>query len=111
VRILLKSILEQYGYTVIESVDGADAVEKFTESSDKIDMIILDVVMPKLNGKEAYRIMDEKKPGISVLFSSGYTAEIIHNKGIVEKDLNFISKPFSAQILLAKVREVLSSKK
>jgi PAS domain S-box-containing protein len=111
VRIILKSILEQYGYTVIESVDGADAVEKFAENADRVDMIILDVVMPKLNGKEAYKIMSEKKPGIPVLFSSGYTAEIIHNKGIVEKDLNFISKPFSAQILLAKIRDVLTLKK
>jgi len=108
VRLYLKSILEQYGYTVIETSNGAEAVEEFIRNIDIIDIIILDVVMPKLNGKEAYEIMSEVKAGIPVLFSSGYTAEIIHSKGIMEKELNFISKPFSSHLLLSKIRQVLS---
>ena len=108
VRLFLKSFLEEYGYTIIEACDGAEAVEEFLHNIDRIDLIILDVVMPKLNGKEAYDVMSEMKAGIPVLFSSGYTAEIIHSKGVVEKELNFISKPFSSQALLSKVRQILS---
>ncbi|NCO67016.1 MAG: hypothetical protein COY75_00890 [Nitrospirae bacterium CG_4_10_14_0_8_um_filter_41_23] len=63
--------------------------------------------MPKKNGKEAYNEIKKTKPNIKALFTSGYTADIIQKKGLLEEGLNFIPKPISPRELLRKVREVL----
>jgi CheY-like chemotaxis protein len=107
VRSLTRTVLEQFGYRVIEARDGEDAVAKFNEHADRISLAILDVVMPKRNGLDTYHRLQELKPGIKVLFMSGYTADIIHKKGVLEKGLLFISKPSSPGDLLRKVREAL----
>lgn len=108
VRRLAKDILTYGGYTVILARDGEDALAKFRENADRIDMLLLDVVMPKKNGKEVYDEVTQQKPGVKVLFMSGYTANIIHKKGVLEEGLNFIPKPLSPDRLLRKVRTVLS---
>jgi CheY-like chemotaxis protein len=108
VRRFMKRILEEYGYAVIEAVDGEDAILKFSENMGTIDLLIVDVVMPKKNGKEVYDAVRQAKGDVPVLFSSGYTSDIIHQKGILEEGMNFISKPVSPQRLLSTVREVLS---
>lgn len=108
VRGLMKNILREFGYTVIEAVDGEDAVTKFVENKDKIKLLILDVVMPKKNGKEAYEEIRKLNGDIRVLFSSGYTSDIIHQKGILDEGVNFISKPVTPHLLLSKVREALT---
>jgi PAS domain S-box-containing protein len=108
VRRFMKRILEEYGYTVIEAVDGEDAILKFSENMREIDLLIVDVVMPKKNGKEVYDEVRKAKGDVRVLFSSGYTSDIIHQKGILEEGMNFISKPVSPQRLLSIVREMLS---
>lgn len=110
VRRLARDILTYGGYTVILARDGEDALVKFWENADRIDMLLLDVVMPKRNGKEVYDEVRRLKPGTRVLFMSGYTANIIHKKGVLEEGLNFIPKPLSPDRLLRKVREVLSQK-
>jgi PAS domain S-box-containing protein len=107
VRGLTRTVLEQFGYRVIEARDGEDAVAKFNEHADRISLAILDMVMPKRNGLDTYHRLKELKPGIKALFMSGYTADIIHKKGILEKGLLFISKPYSPGDLLRKVREAL----
>ncbi|MBI3592703.1 MAG: response regulator [Nitrospirae bacterium] len=107
IRKLTKDMLEGSGYKVIEAVDGEDAVHKFVEDKDKIELLILDVVMPKKNGKEAYEEIRKINPDIKAVFLSGYTADIIHKKGILEEGLNFISKPVSPDEFLRKLREVL----
>ncbi len=107
VRQLTNNVLEDFGYAVIEAVDGEDAVKKFAENKDRIRLLVLDIVMPKKNGKEAYQEISKIRPGIKVLFTSGYTADIIHRKGILETGLDFILKPISPAIFLKKVREVL----
>lgn len=107
VRNLMKTVLEDFGYRVIEAVDGDDAVRLFSENGDRIDLVVLDVVMPKMNGKDSYLRIRETRPDIKVLFTSGYTADIMHKKGILEEGLNFISKPVSPQDFLQKVRDVL----
>ncbi len=107
VRNLTRTVLEQFGYRVIEARDGEDAVAKFSENADTVSLAILDVVMPKKNGLDTYNRLQELKPGIKALFMSGYTADIIHKKGILEKGLLFISKPSSPGDLLRKVREAL----
>jgi len=109
VRGFVKSILEEYGYKVIEAVDGNDAIKKFIENKDKIDFLVLDVVMPNKNGKEAYEEIRKIKSDIKALFTSGYTADIIYNKGFVEEGFNFISKPVLPTELLKKLREILDS--
>ncbi len=107
VRKLTGSVLLAFGYTVIEAVDGEDAVQKFNDHGDKIDLLILDIIMPKKNGKEAYQAIRKLKPGIKALFTSGYTADIVHKKGILETGLDFILKPSTPAAFLKKVREVL----
>ena len=107
VRKLTKTVLDGFGYKVIEAVDGEDAIKKFMEDKDKIQLLILDVVMPKKNGKEAYDEIKKTKPNIKALFTSGYAKDIIHRKGFLEEGFSFISKPVSPRELLRKVREVL----
>jgi len=107
VRMLIKSILEQYGYNVIEARDGNDTVKKFIENKDKVKFLLLDVIMPKKNGKEVYKEIKRIRPEVKALFISGYTADVMHKKGILEKGINFIAKPVSPDKLLRKVREVL----
>ena len=109
-RILEKDILEQFGYRVIEAENGEIAMEKFHEYQEEIDCLLLDVIMPKKNGKEVYEAIRIIRPGIKVLFTSGYTAEIIHRQGILAEELNFISKPATPTELLRKLRQVLDGK-
>ena len=106
VRGFIKEILTEYGYTVIEAIDGADAVEQF-KRADRIDLLILDSVMPEKNGREAYDEISRNKPDIKVLFTSGYTKDIILDKGIEDKQFDFISKPISPDTFLQKIREIL----
>ncbi len=108
-RKLTKIVLEEFGYTVIESVDGEDAVEKYMENRNLIRLLILDIIMPKKDGKKAYEEIRKISPDIKALFTSGYTADIINQKGIFKERLNFISKPVTPQDLLRKVREILDA--
>jgi len=107
VRQLLLTVLSQSGYTIIEAMDGEDAVEKFQEHKATIDLLITDVVMPKKNGKKAYEEIREIKPDIKVVFISGYTRDVIFTRGIESDASDFIQKPLSPAILLIKVREIL----
>lgn len=109
VRNLYKEALEAYGYEIIDAEDGEAAVRKFVENRDKIKLIILDVVMPKKNGKEAYEEIKAMSPDIKALFTSGYTENVIHKKGILDYSYNFLRKPVSPHVLLKKIREVLNS--
>jgi CheY-like chemotaxis protein len=106
-RKLTRDVLEKYGYRVIAAEDGEDAVNKLIENKDKINLLLLDVIMPKKNGKEVYEEIKKIKPDIRVLFISGYPADIIQKKSILKEELNFLSKPVSMNDLLRKVREVL----
>lgn len=110
VRDLIKTVLENFGYTVITAVDGGDAINKFNEHKANIDMLIFDVVMPKKSGKEAYKEIHKIKPDIKCLFMSGYTADIINKKEMLEEGIEFISKPLSPHDILKKVREILDKR-
>ncbi|HOW54512.1 MAG TPA: ATP-binding protein [Syntrophorhabdaceae bacterium] len=106
VRSLMREVLSQYGYSIVEAVDGTDAIEQFNRSGE-IDLLILDSVMPGKNGREVYNEINNIKPGIRVLFTSGYTRDIVLDKGIEDRNFHFISKPVQPIALLNKVREVL----
>ncbi|MCX5816180.1 MAG: PAS domain S-box protein [Proteobacteria bacterium] len=107
VRILTKMVLESKGYTVIEAIDGEAAINTFEENKDRIGMVILDVVMPKKNGKEVNEAIQKIKLGTHVLFISGYTADIVFDKGVKNIGINYISKPLLPDELLKKVRAVI----
>ncbi len=106
-RELAGSVLKEFGYTVIEAKDGADATLKFHEHREKVKLLILDVIMPKKNGKEVFDEIKNISPDIKALFVSGYTSEIVHKKGIIDVGLNFLPKPILPNQLLKKVREIL----
>lgn len=110
VRTLCKKVLEKAGYYIIEALDGEDALNIFKERSKDIQLLLLDVIMPKKNGRECYDEMKKIRPDIKVVFMSGYTADIIHKKGIIEEGIELLLKPISPNILLRKVREVLDRK-
>ena len=109
VRAFTRTILEKMGYTVVESRDGADAVDKFQRHMERIDLVILDVVMPKKNGREAFEEIRAIRPDIKAIFCSGYTADIINAKGILQEELNFLEKPLASDRFLTKIREVLEA--
>ncbi|WP_243374270.1 PAS domain S-box protein [Geotalea sp. SG265] len=108
VKALLVDVLQGYGYRVVTALDGLDCVETFEKNRDTIDLILMDVMMPKKNGKEAYGEIEKLKPGMKVIFISGYTADILNGDDIAE-GLNLLAKPLSPNRLLTKVREILDN--
>jgi PAS domain S-box-containing protein len=106
-RELADKLFSQFGYTVITAEDGQDALVKFSENKDKIALVILDVIMPKMNGKETREAIWKIRPDSKVLLFSGYTADIMHTRGMLDDGVEFIAKPLSPVKLLRKVREVL----
>jgi two-component system, cell cycle sensor histidine kinase and response regulator CckA len=109
VRLLISRVLTENGYTTIEAVDGADAVEKF-KNARSVDLLIFDSVMPKKNGRETYDEIEKINPGMKVIFTSGYTKDVFLDKGIQDEKFNFLQKPISPDALLRKVREVLDDR-
>jgi CheY-like chemotaxis protein len=106
VRHLIKNILVEFGYTIIEAKDGEDAINKFNKQKT-VDLLILDSVMPKKNGKAVYDEIHATHPDVKVIFTSGYTRDVILDKGIEDKRFDFIAKPLAPKELLKIVREVL----
>ena len=107
IRRMIGFILTEFGYRVVDAVDGEDALEKFTSHGREIDLLILDVIMPKKSGREVHDVVKAARPDANVLFISGYTADMLHKKGIFEKGIEFISKPVSPYDLLRKIRDIL----
>lgn len=110
VRELMNNVLSKNGYKVILAADGEKAVEKYNEHKDNISMLILDVVMPGMNGKAVYDLLVKTTPGLKALFISGYTQDILTSKGIYKDGLEFVPKPLNIQVLLSKVRSILDAK-
>jgi PAS domain S-box-containing protein len=108
VRQLTREVLENYGYRVLEAADGMEAVKVFQDNKDDIRLVILDVIMPRKNGKECFTEIRKIDPGIKAIFTSGYTADIVNKKGILEEGVQFLSKPVSPQLLLKEVWELLN---
>jgi CheY-like chemotaxis protein len=107
VRNLLSLVLRELGYKVIEAVDGDDAVRQFTGYEGVIDLVILDMIMPKKNGKEVYRDLVRARPELKALFMSGYTKDLVLGQGKVDERVDFIAKPLVPNGLLRKVRHIL----
>jgi two-component system cell cycle sensor histidine kinase/response regulator CckA len=107
VRGFVTSLLMQNGYTVIQAENGEDAVNKFMANRGTINLLLLDVMMPKKNGKEVYDKIRIFEPNIKALFLSGYTADIMHKKGLLENGVNILLKPVDMIDLQQKVRAIL----
>jgi len=110
VRRLLRNVLEGAGYSVIEAADGDEAAARFTENRSALDLVVLDVIMPKRSGKEVSDLIKSLQPEMKILFTSGYTADMISTRGLIEKNIDFISKPVTPQKILVKIREILDRK-
>jgi two-component system, cell cycle sensor histidine kinase and response regulator CckA len=107
VRSSTRRALERAGYTVIPAADGADALRLFTEHDGAVDLVVTDVVMPGLGGRELVGRLKIMSPALPVLFVSGYTEEGVHKQGVLEPGAAYLEKPFTPEKLLRKVREVL----
>jgi PAS domain S-box-containing protein len=107
---LSKDMLEKLGYRVIAVNRTDEAIRIAAEHRQKIDLLLTDVVMPELNGKELAEQIRTIRPGIKCLYMSGYTADVIARQGILEHGVHLIMKPFSLRDLAGKVRETLGKK-
>lgn len=109
IRNLISALLDEFGYKVIAAVDGEDAVSKFKEHKDEINLLIFDVIMPKKSGKDAYSEIKKIVPNIKAIFVSGYGGDIITQKGLIDENAKFIPKPISPNAFLKAIRSVLDS--
>lgn len=107
VRKLVSTVLTESGYNVIQAEDGQDAINKFSENQSKISLILMDMIMPKKNGKEAYEAINRIKPDVNVLYLSGHTATFIKSRGVDDAGIELIMKPVQSVELLQKIREML----
>ena len=107
VRGLVRTLLEELGYTVHEASNGADAVELYNKLHGKVDLVISDLIMPKLGGLDLSAQLKAKRPDLRIIFMSGYADQAIDNPQLQSGNQIFLSKPFRAETLARAVREVL----
>lgn len=107
VRKVATQMLKKHGYTVLSFSDGSQALDYLRNGDSKVDMLITDVIMPQMNGKELYDKVLEFLPDLKVLYMSGYTDDVIVHHGVLEDGVHFVQKPFSVKALLSKVRTTL----
>lgn len=102
-----RAMLESLGYKVLTAVTPAEALRQAKSFQAEIHLLLTDVVMPEMNGKELVQLIREIRPGLKCLFTSGYTADVIAHNGVLDEGVVFIQKPFSMQNMAVKVREAL----
>jgi PAS domain S-box-containing protein len=107
VRAFTKAVLEQYGYHVIEASGGEEAIDAAKRHSGRIHLLLTDVVLPGMNGKELSEQLKVLLPGLKVLFTSGYTADVIAHRGVLNRGVEFLHKPFNSEALVGKVQGIL----
>jgi len=102
-------LLEECGYEVLTAADGEEGLRMFREHGERIQLVLTDLIMPKKSGREAFAEMDKIRPGIKTIFMSGYSMDIIEEKGMLEHGMHFLSKPLNPTELLEMIRTVLDS--
>lgn len=107
-RDVTERMLVKLGYNVVSAVDGEDALEKLTKADGGFDLMLSDVIMPRLNGAELAARVRESWPGLRILLMSGYTDDIIGRHGVLEEGIQLLNKPFKLNELAEKLRAVLS---
>lgn len=106
---LVRKILKNLGYTIFTAETPAEAIAFFETHPDRIDLLLTDVIMPKMNGKQLQIHLEKIKPGFKTVFMSGYTADIIEDRGQLVEGVHLIQKPFTQESLTSKIREVMES--
>src|SRR6266481_6211974 len=107
VRALTREVLERQGYRVLEASDGLEALRRYEAEGDRIDLVLSDVVMPRMSGRELVDRVRAIRPDMRVLYMSGYTEDAIVRHGVRDASTVLLGKPFAPADLLAKIREVL----
>jgi PAS domain S-box-containing protein len=107
VRAILSRALREQGYTVLEAAHGREAVAVADNPDTRIDLVIADIVMPGLAGRDLAERLGGMRPGVPVLFTSGYTGHDVVERGLIERDWPFLAKPVTPEALARKVRELL----
>jgi CheY-like chemotaxis protein len=102
-----RMMLQRLGYNVLIAATPSAAIQLFEEKASEIQLFITDVVMPEMNGRELADRLLEIRPGMRHLFMSGYTADVIARRGVLDEGINFIQKPFSLNDLAVKIQELL----
>ncbi len=110
IREMVKEMLSIMGYTVLEASNGNRAIEISRNTTERIDLLITDVVMPGISGRQLAQQMSKLREDMKILYMTGYTDEAILRHGILEHGLRFVQKPFTFETLAFKVRELLDSK-
>src|SRR5580692_1754682 len=108
-RYLARLFLEKQGYKVIEAADGAVAMQIAVAHEGTIHLLLTDVIMPGMNGRELAQRISEIRPNVKILYMSGYTENVIGHNGTLDADVRLLQKPFTLRDLKSKVREVLDS--
>jgi two-component system, cell cycle sensor histidine kinase and response regulator CckA len=106
VRTMLRRLLESEGYQVLEAAEGQQALT-VVERASRVDLVITDVAMPALNGRQLADRLKVLRPRLPVLFMSGYTDDEMVRRGLIEPHYPFLSKPFTPEILAGKVRQMI----
>ena len=107
VRTMTKSILQRQGYEVIVAHNGKEAIS-LLKKHNEVQLLLTDVIMPEMNGKELYNTAVKSFPQLKVLYMSGYTDNVIASSGVIDSGIAFIAKPFTKETLAIKVREALN---
>jgi two-component system cell cycle sensor histidine kinase/response regulator CckA len=110
VRAFARTVLERNGYRVIEAAGGLDALARVAGRVHEVDLLVTDVVMPRMSGKDLARNLALLSPRVKVLYISGYTGNAILHNAILDQGADFLQKPFSSRELLAKIRELLDTR-
>ena len=109
VRNLVVLALKKYGYNPIVAANGEEALRKAETLKTAVDLLLTDVIMPKIGGSKLSELLTQKLPGLKVLYMSGYTDRAIVDQGVLQKGIEFIQKPFAPDSLVRKVRHVLDA--
>ena len=107
---LITNALKRLGYNVLSAEDGPTALEHYGESADEIAILVTDVMMPRMSGRELATRLSALRPSIKVLYASGYTQDITSRHGVFEPDVNFIQKPYTPHGLAARIRQLLDTR-
>jgi len=108
VRKVVRRFLEKLGYNVLEAEDGHRALALVEASDEPIDLLLSDVVMPGMDGRDLLERVRRLRPAVGVLFMSGYTDDVLAQRGTLDQQTPFIQKPFPLELLARKVRDALS---